>query len=103
MSATIESGQLSFAKLPIEVQSNYKQLSFDNLMALKGEIVVDIEKCKGCEVCLAHCPTETIAMVDAVNGKGYHFMQDIHGKCTGCTNCAVVCPDGVITVYRVKV
>jgi 2-oxoglutarate ferredoxin oxidoreductase subunit delta len=42
-------------------------------------------------------------MVDAVNGKGYHFMQDIHGKCTGCTNCAVVCPDGVITVYRVKV
>jgi 2-oxoglutarate ferredoxin oxidoreductase subunit delta len=23
--------------------------------------------------------------------------------CTGCTNCSVVCPDGVITVYRVKV
>ncbi|MCK7530561.1 MAG: hypothetical protein MZV63_05705 [Marinilabiliales bacterium] len=21
----------------------------------------------------------------------------------GCTNCAVVCPDGVITVYKVKV
>jgi Fe-S-cluster-containing hydrogenase component 2 len=30
-------------------------------------------------------------------------MQDMHGKCTGCTNCAVVCPDGVITVYRVKI
>ncbi|GAB4323148.1 MAG: 4Fe-4S binding protein [Bacteroidales bacterium] len=70
---------------------------------VKGEIVVDIEKCKGCEVCLSACPTGTIAMVDAVNGKGYHYMQNVGDNCTGCTNCAVVCPDGVITVYRLKV
>ena len=70
---------------------------------VKGEIVVDIERCKGCEVCIDACPTETIAMVDAVNGKGYHYMQNTKGACTGCTNCAIVCPDGVITVYRVKV
>jgi 2-oxoglutarate ferredoxin oxidoreductase subunit delta len=70
---------------------------------VKGEIVVDIERCKGCEVCLEFCPTNTIAMVDAVNSKGYRYMQNIHDACTGCTNCAIVCPDGVITVYRVKV
>jgi 2-oxoglutarate ferredoxin oxidoreductase subunit delta len=69
---------------------------------VKGEIVVDIERCKGCEVCIDACPVQTISMVDAVNGKGYHYMQDINGKCTGCMNCAIVCPDGVITVYRVK-
>jgi len=42
-------------------------------------------------------------MVNEVNGKGYHFMQQVREECTGCTNCAVVCPDGVITVYRIKV
>jgi 2-oxoglutarate ferredoxin oxidoreductase subunit delta len=72
-------------------------------MAVKGKIVVDTEKCKGCEVCIPVCPTNVIEMVDEVNGKGYHFMQQVREECTGCTNCAIVCPDGVITVYRVKV
>lgn len=72
-------------------------------MAVKGKIVVDTEKCKGCEVCIAVCPTEVIEMSAMVNGKGYHFMEQVRENCTGCTNCAVVCPDGVITVYRVKV
>jgi len=70
---------------------------------VKGDIVVDIERCKGCEVCIDTCPTGTIAMVDAVNGKGYHYMQNVNDACTGCTNCAVVCPDGVIEVYRIKI
>ncbi|NOX48164.1 MAG: ferredoxin family protein [Chlorobi bacterium] len=70
---------------------------------VKGDIVVDTEKCKGCEVCIDACPTHTIAMSEDVNGKGYHYMQNIYDACTGCTNCAIVCPDGVITVYRIKV
>ena len=72
-------------------------------MAVKGKIVVDTEKCKGCEICIPVCPTKVIEMVNEVNGKGYRFMQQVREECTGCTNCAVVCPDGVITVYRVKV
>jgi 2-oxoglutarate ferredoxin oxidoreductase subunit delta len=72
-------------------------------MAVKGKIVVDTEKCKGCEVCIPVCPTNVIEMVEEVNGKGYHYMQQVREECTGCTNCAIVCPDGVITVYRVKV
>ncbi|RUA27132.1 MAG: ferredoxin, partial [Bacteroidetes bacterium] len=39
-------------------------------MAVKGKIVVDTEKCKGCEVCIPVCPTNVIEMVDEVNGKG---------------------------------
>jgi len=68
-----------------------------------GEIEVDIERCKGCEVCIAACPVNAIGMSNEVNSKGYHYMQAINDKCTGCTNCAIVCPDGVITVYRVKI
>jgi 2-oxoglutarate ferredoxin oxidoreductase subunit delta len=71
---------------------------------VKGAIVVDIERCKGCEVCVSACPQQVIALTKEVNRKGYHYAQPIHAEaCTGCTNCAVVCPDGVISVYRVKV
>ena len=70
---------------------------------VKGAIVVDAAKCKGCEVCLATCPEAVIIMAKAVNGKGYHYAVKVNNDCTGCMNCAVVCPDGVITVYRAKV
>ncbi len=70
---------------------------------MKGAIVVDMERCKGCELCVGSCPTDVIRMAGEVNGKGYHFAyMEYPDNCTGCTNCAVVCPDGVITVYRVK-
>ena len=70
----------------------------------RGAIVVDIEKCKGCVICVDACPTEVIMMEKRVNSKGYHFAyMENPEACTGCNNCAIVCPDGVITVYRVKV
>jgi len=71
---------------------------------VKGVIVVDIDRCKGCEVCIEACPTEVIDIANQVNSKGYHYayMKD-PDACTGCTNCAIVCPDGVITVYRKKI
>ena len=69
---------------------------------IKGEIVVDTERCKGCEVCIPACPEEVIAMAMQVNRKGYRYAMPVNDLCTGCTNCAVVCPDGAITVYRKK-
>ncbi|MDD2346313.1 MAG: 4Fe-4S binding protein [Bacteroidales bacterium] len=71
-------------------------------MAIKGAIVVDIELCKGCEVCVGACPQSVIGLSKKVNGKGYHFAEMQNDACIGCSNCAVVCPDGVITVYRKK-
>lgn len=71
---------------------------------IKGAIVVDVEKCKGCEVCVISCPTHVISMTKDVNGKGYHYAyMENPDACTGCTNCAIVCPDGVISVYKIKV
>lgn len=69
----------------------------------RGAIVVDVEKCKGCEVCIPACPSHVIDLAHEVNGKGYHYAYMANPEaCTGCVNCAVVCPDGVITVYRIK-
>jgi 2-oxoglutarate ferredoxin oxidoreductase subunit delta len=70
---------------------------------IKGAIVIDIERCKGCGLCTTACPSDVICMGSKVNGKGYHFAyMENPDNCTGCANCAVVCPDGVITVYRKK-
>lgn len=71
---------------------------------VKGAVVIDTEKCKGCEVCVVTCPTGTLALSAEVNGKGYNYSYSANPEtCIGCANCAVVCPDGVITVYKVKV
>ncbi len=72
-------------------------------MAIKGDIVVDIERCKGCGVCLPACPNTVIALSKNVNKKGYNYMEPVKDTCIGCANCAIVCPDGAITVYKAKV
>ncbi len=70
---------------------------------ITGDIVIDIERCKGCEVCTTACPQEVIAMSKEVNSKGYNYAIKVNADCVGCANCAIVCPDGVITVYRAKI
>ncbi len=69
-------------------------------MAIKGAVQIDIETCKGCELCIEACPQDTLALSNEINKIGYHYAVQIQDNCTGCINCALVCPDAVITVYR---
>ncbi len=70
----------------------------------KGAILVDTERCKGCNLCAVACPLRVIELsARRVNHKGYSFAQQtLDDTCTGCAACATVCPDGCITVYRMK-
>ncbi len=67
---------------------------------VKGDIWIDIEKCKGCELCASACPQDSLELSRKINSKGYHFIVKVEDNCTGCTNCALVCPEGIIKVYR---
>ena len=67
---------------------------------IRGDIKIDIEKCKGCELCVVACPQDGMALSKEINKQGYHYAVLVEDVCTGCTNCALVCPDAVITVYR---
>lgn len=67
-----------------------------------GRVVIDVERCKGCELCREACPKDVLALAEDLNNKGYRpvILLDPHHNCTGCALCATVCPDGCITVYR---
>ncbi|MBR2035348.1 MAG: 4Fe-4S binding protein [Prevotella sp.] len=71
---------------------------------MKGAIVVDTNRCKGCALCIEACPQQVIAMAKKVNVSGYPFVEVVNAEsCVGCAACGIVCPDGCITVYRKKV
>ncbi len=71
---------------------------------IKGAIVVDTERCKGCNLCAVACPVNVISLTTKeVNKKGYRFAEAVlEDACIGCASCAIVCPDGCIAVYKVK-
>lgn len=67
---------------------------------VKGKVEIDIQKCKGCELCTTACKEQVLTLSETINIKGYHYIIANNDACTGCVNCALVCPDAVITVYR---
>ncbi|WP_321480742.1 4Fe-4S binding protein [uncultured Bacteroides sp.] len=70
---------------------------------IRGAIVVNTERCKGCNLCVVACPVKVISLAKEVNSKGYNYaLEYLENTCIGCSACATVCPDGCITVYKVK-
>jgi 2-oxoglutarate ferredoxin oxidoreductase subunit delta len=60
-------------------------------------IVIDPERCKGCELCVKACPQGILGMTKELNAKGYFYARVVEPKrCLGCRVCCVVCPDGAI-------
>ena len=70
------------------------------MKSIRGTVVIDIESCKGCELCIEACAQKSLALSPRINGLGYHYAVLVEDNCTGCVNCALVCPDTVIRVYR---
>jgi 2-oxoglutarate ferredoxin oxidoreductase subunit delta len=70
---------------------------------IKGAVVIDTERCKGCDLCIVACPSNVLALSKDANTKGYNYSYMTNpDNCVGCVACAYVCPDACITVYKVK-
>lgn len=69
---------------------------------IRGTVMIDRERCKGCALCVGVCPHQLLQMESGYNTRGYRPVQltDSAGQCTGCGVCAVICPDVVFSVYR---
>lgn len=70
---------------------------------IHGAVVVNTERCKGCNLCVVACNFGVLDLQKKeVNNRGYHFAyMSASEKCVGCQSCALVCPDACIEVYRV--
>ena len=67
---------------------------------MAGKIIIDTERCKGCELCVIACPKQIIVISRKSNQNGYFPAQTDNRGCTGCGICALMCPEAVIEVYR---
>jgi len=65
----------------------------------RGTITIDVDTCKGCELCITACPPRVLSMTEEVNHFGYRYPQ-LNPGCTGCAACLMVCPDFCFEVFR---
>jgi len=62
------------------------------------KIMTEIERCKGCYLCMANCPKEAIHLSGKVNQKGYEYIEVDQEKCIACGSCYQMCPDFVFSI-----
>ena len=66
---------------------------------MSGTVTIDVDVCKGCELCIVACPPRVLSMSEPVNRLGYRYPELAPG-CTGCAACQLICPDFVFEVFR---
>jgi 2-oxoglutarate ferredoxin oxidoreductase subunit delta len=62
---------------------------------LLGEVSVDRDKCKGCNLCVAACAAAALELVDNKSR-----MVEEMPACIACGDCVAICPEDAITIVR---
>ncbi len=67
----------------------------------RGKVVISVEECKGCGLCLESCPPKCLELTPELSVYGVHPARYTGEGCTGCGICFYCCPEpGAISVYR---
>jgi 2-oxoglutarate ferredoxin oxidoreductase subunit delta len=67
----------------------------------RGTVLINVEECKGCGLCIDSCPPECLELEPDLSAYGVHPARYTGEGCTGCGICFYCCPEpGAITVYR---
>ncbi|MBA3035323.1 MAG: 4Fe-4S dicluster domain-containing protein, partial [Desulfobacterium sp.] len=60
---------------------------------------IDLDKCKGCGLCVDVCPKNVLEISTDVNEKGYFpAYQARPENCVFCSTCCIMCPDAAISI-----
>lgn len=63
---------------------------------MSKELIIESDWCKGCGICVAFCPVDTLELA----GEKVRLKEP--GKCILCGQCEMRCPDYAIYVKEVK-
>ncbi len=64
-------------------------------LTAKAEILINRDWCKGCNICVALCPTQVLALDEQEKATVIALE-----RCTLCKSCELHCPDLAIEVRR---
>jgi len=82
------------------MQGNCWGVSITGKAPMKGRIIIDRERCKGCKYCVLACPKGVIVIDSEFNPSGYFPAKaECMERCTGCALCAQMCPEIAIQVW----
>lgn len=71
--------------------------------AIRAEVYVIENRCKGCGVCIEVCQADVLEVSPTVNDQGYNFpvVKDAEA-CLGCGMCEMLCPDFAVYIRVVE-
>ena len=66
------------------------------------KVTFQIDRCKGCGLCVSACPKGILELAkDVINQKGHNPVRITEPEqCIACAFCARMCPDAVIRVEK---
>ena len=67
-----------------------------------ADIKVDIDRCKGCGLCVTQCPKHRIKMSEKMNEQGHYYPAIDKENCVACGLCCQMCPDLAIEITDPK-
>jgi len=62
------------------------------------KIKLNVERCKGCYLCVSVCPVNALSSSGKFGPKGYDTVQADVEACIGCGSCYKICPDCAIEI-----
>jgi 2-oxoglutarate ferredoxin oxidoreductase subunit delta len=70
-------------------------------LAMAYQHEIDVNRCKGCGLCVAVCPKKVIEIAGEVNTIGYFPAYQARPEdCVHCTTCCIMCPDVAMTISQ---
>lgn len=78
-------------------------LDQDTVKASRVKVIVNADRCKGCELCVEYCPRNILKISSSSNIKGYHYPEVTdESRCANCRFCQALCPEFAIFTVNGK-